>query len=50
MCPNVVIIAGFDKSASIGLIQANEWIPSQFIAHDPQIPSRHDLRNDNDES
>jgi hypothetical protein len=45
MCDKGLIIADFYKSLSIGLIQANACNPSQFIAHDPQIPSLHDLFN-----
>lgn len=45
-----MIIAGFDKSKSIGLMHAKECIPSQFIAQLPQIPSRQDLLNDKVES
>ena len=50
MCPNGVMIAGFDKSVSIGLIHAKEWRPSQFIAQLPQIPSLQDLLKDKVES
>ena len=50
MCPNGVIMAGLDKSLSIGLMQANEWRPSQFIAQEPQIPSLQDLLKDKVES
>ena len=50
MWPSGVIREGFDRSVSISLMQASEWSPSQFIAHDPQIPSLHDLLKDNVES
>jgi hypothetical protein len=50
MCPNGVIKDGFVKSGSIYLMQAKEWSPSQFMAHDPQIPSLHDLLKESVES
>jgi len=50
MCPNGVIIDGFVKSVSMALTQARECNPSQFIEHDPQIPSLHDLLKDKDGS
>jgi hypothetical protein len=50
MCPNGVINDGFARSGSIYLMQAKEWSPSQFMAHDPQIPYRHDLLNERVES
>ena len=48
--PNGVIKAGLVKSVSIDRMQASECKPSQFIEQEPQIPSLHDLLNDNEES
>lgn len=37
------MIAGLVKSLLISLVHAKVNSPLQFIAHDPQIPSLHDL-------
>ena len=50
MCPRGVMRAGLVRSASIYRIQAKEWRPSQFMAHEPQIPYLQDLLNDKVES
>src|SRR5688572_30013558 len=32
-------------TSSIALVQASVLVPSMFIAHEPQMPSRHERRN-----
>src|SRR3954462_3898365 len=36
--------------SSIAVVQARRFTPLMFIAHEPQMPSRHDRRNATDES
>ena len=43
MCPKGVINAGLVRSRSIYRMQASVCKPSQFMAHEPQMPSLHDL-------
>lgn len=50
MCPNGVMMAGLLMSVSMGLMQASECSPSQFMAQEPQMPSRQDRLSDRVES
>ena len=36
--------------SSIAVVQARPFLPSMFIEHEPQMPSRHERRKVSDES